>query len=58
MFIALPLVLLVIVPWSEALKVLGLLGAGAALCWPMWKLWETNRPRRYSPRALPEDLAG
>jgi len=58
LFIGTPLVLLFFVPSTETLKVLGLLGAGAALCWPMWKLWENNQPRPYSPRDLPEDLVG
>jgi len=24
----------------------------------MYKLWENNRPRPYSPRDLPDDLVG
>jgi hypothetical protein len=58
LFIGTPLVLLFFVPSTETLKVLGLIGAGAALCWPMWRPWENNRPRPYSPRDLPEDLVG
>jgi hypothetical protein len=58
LFVGTPLVLLFFVPSTETLKVLGLLGAGAAFCWPMWKLWDNNRPRPYSPRDLPEDLVG
>jgi hypothetical protein len=55
LFVATPLVLLFVVPSWE---VLGLLGGGAGLTFPLWRLWDNNRPRRYSPRALPRELVG
>jgi hypothetical protein len=52
-FVAMPLVLLFIVrDW----RVLGTLAAGAALVWPLWRIVENNRPRRYDPRNPPPEL--
>ena len=38
------------------LQTLALLPARTGLCWPFYKLWEKNRPRPYSPSAVPEEL--
>lgn len=49
----LPLALLLIVPsW----QVVGILGIGSLIVLGAWRLWDVNRPRRYSPEQLPPDL--
>ena len=35
---------------------LGVLGAGAAFVWPLWKTMQRNEPRSYSPDRVPEEL--
>lgn len=52
-FVGVPFVLLFIV---QDWKVLGVLFAGAAFVWPMWKIMENNRPRSYDPRHPPTEL--
>lgn len=52
-FVALPFVLLFIV---QRWEVLGILGAGAAFVWPVWKAVERNTPRDYKPTQIPDDL--
>jgi hypothetical protein len=39
-----------------ATSVLAVLGVGAILLWPLWRMVKANAPRTYSPEALPEDL--
>jgi hypothetical protein len=58
MLVGTPLVLMFIVPPKQMLHVLSVLAAGAFFCWPIYKLWSNNRPRRYSPRDLPPELIG
>jgi hypothetical protein len=52
-FVALPLVLLFVVP---SFYVLGILLAGGALVWPLWNAMKANEPRSYSARDLPHEL--
>lgn len=52
-FGALPLGLFLFRPGWETL---GVLGAGAAFMWPVWKTMQRNEPRTYSPSQLPDDL--
>ncbi len=52
-FGALPLGLFLFKPGWETL---GVLGAGAAFIWPVWKTMHRNEPRGYSPSQVPEDL--
>jgi hypothetical protein len=52
-FGALPLGLFLFKPGWETL---GVLGAGAAFVWPVWRTMQRNEPRHYSPGHLPDDL--
>jgi hypothetical protein len=52
-FVGIQLVLLFVVrDW----KLLGVLAAGAALVWPLYRIVEKNRPRRYDPKPPPGEL--
>jgi hypothetical protein len=51
-----PLVMLFIVSSKDILQVLGVLAAGTFFCWPLWRVWDNNRPREYAPHDLPENL--
>lgn len=52
-FGALPLGLFLFHPGWETL---GVLGAGAAFVWPLWKTMQRNEPRAYSPSRVPDEL--
>ena len=53
LFGVLPLVLLVLVPtWHT----LGVAAAAWAFAYSGWNIWRRNRPRRYSPDRIPDDL--
>ena len=53
LFGVLPLGLLIMI---RDLQTLVLFGAATGLLWSFYKLWEKNRPRPYSPSAVPEEL--
>jgi hypothetical protein len=52
-FVGTPLVLLFIIRRWE---VLGVLLAGGAFMWPVWRKLEENRPRDYTPGSIPPEL--
>jgi hypothetical protein len=52
-FGGLPLGLFLFFPGWDTL---GVLGAGAAFVWPLWKTMQRNEPRSYSPSDVPHDL--
>lgn len=52
-FGVLPLVLIVLVPSWETL---GVAAASFGFAYAGWKNWSRNRPRRYSPDRVPEEL--
>jgi hypothetical protein len=52
-FGALPLGLFLFKPGWDTF---GVLGAGAAFVWPLWKTMQRNEPRSYSPQDVPEEL--
>ncbi|MGV3633900.1 MAG: hypothetical protein ACO1NY_06085 [Pseudorhodoplanes sp.] len=52
-FVALPLVLIVIAP---SFHTLGVAAASFGLAYAGWRSWNRNRPVAYSPNRLPDDL--
>lgn len=51
--VVLPFVLLLVTGEAKALY---LLGAGIFLFWPLYRMVQANKPHRYDPADLPEDL--
>jgi hypothetical protein len=53
LFGVLPLILLIMM---RDLQTLVLFAGATGLLWSFYKLWDKNRPRAYSPSAVPEEL--